>query len=533
MIKEKLVELISATWLKLCDGEVIDNNFVIEEPPKNIQADFATNICFQGARLIKNSPIKIAEKFIELINENKVDMIEDIFIAGPGFVNFILKKELFIEEALTRFNSKNYVIKTKNSDKILIEFVSANPTGPLHIGHARGAAIGDSLARILTRLGHAVDKEYYVNNAGNQIDVLAKTLDVRYQQLQGKDIELPDESYRGKYMIEIAEQIGIQSGEIDFKKIVIAKILDLIEGDLKKFNIDFHNWFLETSLIEDEQFDFAIERLKRSGHLKLVDGAWWLMAGDLGDDDKNRVVIRQDGRPTYFATDIAYHANKFKRGYDKLINIWGADHHGYVARIKAAVSYLGHEQDDLNIVLYNLVSLLRNGQKIPMSTRAGEFISLAEVINEVGVDATRFFLLMRDGNSSLDFDLELAKAQSSDNPVYYVQYARARIFSILRKASEDGVKPSNDDFLKTIKEKEELNLIKMILKYSDIVALAAKECSSHHISMYLQELAAKFHNYYAKYKISEQPGRLILIMMIADIIADGLDLLGVSAPDRM
>ena len=560
-MKERLHEIIQKIWTDLCIKNGLDkkdslNSFIVEEPPKNIDADYATNVCFLGSKTLKKSPIKIAEEFIELIKSNPMakNFIDDIFIAGPGFLNFVINKKFLVRQFFKEHNDCNPTscFKSKNK-KILVEFVSANPTGPLHIGHARGAAIGDSLARLLTRVGYTVDKEYYVNDAGNQIDVLAKSLETRYRQVSGETIEMPENCYKGEYITDIAKELLAEVGknkkidEIDFKKIILDKMLGIIGNDLEKFNIDFKNWFFETSLFEKNKngnsaLDEAIEILKTKKHAQIIDGALWLMTNDLGDDDKNRVIIRSDGRPTYFATDIAYHKNKFDRGYDSLIDIWGADHHGYVARIKAAVEYLGYENKRLETILYQLVSLLRDGEKIAMSTRSGEFVSLEEVLTEVGTDATRFFLLMRDGNSPLEFDLELAKKKSSDNPVYYVQYAHARIHSILNNAKENGILLDEkldiklENFLNT---KEDIVMIKSIQNYSEILELCVKDLSSHHITAYLLDLAGKFHNYYSKHKIADKENmelsksRLFLCKLVSNVIKDGLDILGVSAPISM
>ncbi|MDR0676222.1 MAG: arginine--tRNA ligase [Elusimicrobiota bacterium] len=543
----------------------IENKFTVEEPPKNIEADFASNICFIGAKLLKTSPIKIAEKIINFINntseiKNMAETefgIKNIFIAGNGFLNFTFKELVFVEILLEFVKNKElYFFTDKPTKKVLLEFVSANPTGPLHIGHARGAVIGDSLARLLKKKGYSVFKEYYVNNAGNQIEVLAKSLEIRYRQIAGENISFPENHYQGDYILEIAKKLYKKENQkkyfddINFKKIVLYEILQIIENDLKKFNIEFDNWFLETNLLEKNDIDKSalddiLDILNEKGFIKEIDGALWLNTVDMNYDDKDRVLIRNDGRPTYFANDIAYHKNKFDRNYDCLIDIWGADHHGYVPRLKASMNYLGFKKEDLYIILYQLVSLVRNGEKIAMSTRTGEFISLTEVIDEVGVDATRFFLLMRDGNSPLDFDLELAKKQSNENPVYYIQYAHARIKSIINNAKQNNISIDNKDinfytnFKKCLGTKEDISIIKTILNYRIILEHCIKDLSTHHIAIYLLDLAGKFHNYYNKYKIIDKQNidlskmRLLLCNEVAFIIKNGLEILGVSAPDSM
>ncbi len=554
MIKKRLIEILSEVWSEIYPEVNIKNSFVVKEPPKNIDADYASNICFQGSKIIKTSPIKVAEEFIKKLESSESKkIISKVFIAGPGFLNFVLNREVFCSEILRVFTLKKYFdLNIGDGQKVLIEFVSANPTGPLHIGHARGAAIGDSLARVLKKVGFAVDKEYYVNDAGNQIDVLGKSLEIRYKQLLGEKIDLPDGYYHGDYITDVAKKLlSLDKKDLglDFRKIILDEMVLVIKNDLKKFNIEFDNWFFESSIFEknvenQSKLDEAIEVLKSRNYIKNVDGAWWLMTNDFGDDDKNRVIIRNDGRPTYFATDIAYHKNKLDRGYDYLVDIWGADHHGYVARLKASIEYLGNNPGKIKIILYHLVSLLRGGEKVAMSTRSGEFISLEEVIEEVGSDATRFSLLMRDGNSPLDFDLELAKKKTNENPVYYVQYAHARINSILKNAKNEKINTDfseiNLDFLsQNLSEKEDLILMKAILNYADVLVLCAKEFSSHHITGYLLDLAGKFHNYYAKHKIVDKENqnltrtRLFICELLRQVFKDALELLGISAPESM
>jgi arginyl-tRNA synthetase len=559
LLKNRLKNILQNIWTDVCEGKNIENKFVIEEPPKNIDADFASNVCFLGSKLLepRTSPIKIAEIFIQKINESSEakNFINKVFIAGAGFLNFELNKTAFVDEFIVANNDKeNYFKLTDGKNKrVLVEFVSANPTGPLHIGHARGAVIGDSLARVLTKAGYEVDKEYYVNDAGNQMAVLGQSLEIRYTQLLGENIELPANCYQGEYITEIAKNLIKNNPtknikDFDFKQIALDDILEIIKNDLRKFNIEFTNWFLETSLCkskdnEKSALDDAIEILKEKKHAQVIDGALWLMTNETGDDDKNRVIVRSDGRPTYFATDIAYHKNKFDRGYDKMIDIWGADHHGYVARLKASIGYLGKDTQKLNIILYHLVSLMRNGEKVAMSTRSGEFICLNEVIDEVGADATRFFLLMRDGNSPLDFDLELAKKKSSENPVYYVQYAHARINSIIKNATENNILMDEKIVIKNLAQllntKEDLVMIKTIFNYTDVLKVCVRDLSSHHISGYLLDLAGKFHNYYAKHKIVDKENielssaRILLCKNIAYVLKDGLYVLGVSAPENM
>lgn len=548
MLKNRLQKLILETWQNIED--VSDINFQISIPPKEFNADFATNICLVRAKALKKSPKILAEEFIKILD--KGDFIDETEIAGAGFVNFRLKRQVFIDELKEIFGNDKYgYSKEKDPKKILIEYVSSNPTGPLHIGHGRGAVIGDALSRILAAVGHDVTREYYVNDAGNQVEVLAKTLEVRFRQVKGEECELPDNSYKGEYMIDIARELSetldknIDISTIDFKKIAVEKILDIMKQDLVNFRVEFDNWFSECSLFAKEngksKVDFAIERLKAKDALLNEEGALWMKTKDVNSDDKNRVIVRSDGTPTYFASDIAYHDDKFRRGFDFLINIWGADHHGYVPRLKMAVEYLGYDPKDLYIILYQLVALMRDGVKIAMSTRAGQFVTLQEVLDEVGVDATRYFLLMRSGDNTIDFDLELAKKHSSENPVYYIQYAHARICSILQNL---GFDMDNLDEIKAnlegiLTQKEEFELIKHLTHFPETIQVCAREYSPHYMTTYLLELAGLFHTFYNKHKVSNPDNkdltlsRAFLCKSVANVLKTGLKLLGISAPTSM
>jgi arginyl-tRNA synthetase len=554
MIKNEIYNITKNVWKEIDKDTDTDINFQVEIPPKEIGADFAVNICLLGSKILKKSPRDLAQKFIDILKEKQIDKdyIESVSIAGPGFINFILKKNVYYEELKNILKQgSSYGKGEKKKEKILIEFVSSNPTGPLHIGHGRGAAIGDSLAKILDYSGYNVTKEYYVNDAGNQIDILVKSVEIRFKELMGEKIEFPENHYKGSYIIDIAKEIydslddKKDISKLNLKKIVVDKILDTMKKDLKDFGVEFDNWFSESSLLDnknDISLDKVLDILKQKNYLKKENGAWWLVTGETNHDDKNRVVIREDGRPTYFATDIAYHHNKYSRGFDTLIDIWGADHHGYVSRLKASVSYLGYNPDTLKIILYQLVSLLRNGVKIAMSTRAGEFVTLREVLDEVGKDACRYYLLARSGDNPVEFDLEIAKKHSSENPVYYIQYAHARISSIYREAKDeynDYINESINNFEKLLIEEEELDIVKMLARFPEIIDLSARDLSSHHLTVYLLDLAGKFHHFYNKHRILSQTNksltgaRLSLCNSINVIIKNGLNLLGIDAPLRM
>lgn len=555
-MRERILTIVDAVWRELNGNQEnpCEISYNVEEPPKNIGADFSTNVCMVGAKVLRVSPRDLAQRFVQTCEEKKIgaDVIERVSIAGPGFINFVLKQSAYAQELATIIEQgERYGHAQRCNTRVIVEFVSANPTGPLHIGHARGAALGDSLARIFDAAGYDVDREYYVNNAGNQISILAQSVEVRLRQLRGETITLPDDCYKGDYIVDIARAIDAQFPttpveEINVRSLAVAHIMKTIEDDLRAFGVVYTIWFYESSLFEKGENDISpldctIEKLKANNVLKLEDGAWWLCSGDLKHDDKNRVVIRADGRPTYLATDIAYHDNKYTRA-QKLIDIWGADHHGYVPRLTASVSYLGHSENSLTIVLYQLVSLLRKGERVAMSTRAGEFVTLKEVVDEVGKDACRFFLLMRSGDSPLEFDLDVAKQQSSENPVYYVQYAHARIASILRGAEatyHDALDAVMPRLASLLVEKEEQELMKAMAHFPHIICVCVETNSPHHITTYLLELAAQFHKFYTQHRVIDEharertAARLILCKAVASVIKNGLSLLGISAPEKM
>jgi arginyl-tRNA synthetase len=435
--------------------------------------------------------------------------------------------------------------------KVQVEYVSANPTGPLHIGHGRGAAIGDSLTRILRATGHEVQTEYYLNDAGRQMLMLGNSVWIRLKQLAGQDVALPDESYKGEYIRDIAADILADKGQsfLDTpedeavkycKDVAVDEILTGIKEDLTNFRVEHQNWFSEKSLVNDGIVEKTLADLKAKGLAYDKDGALWFESTRFGDD-KDRVLRKSNGYLTYFASDIAYHADKIDRGFDLMVDIWGADHHGYVPRMKAGIEAIGNDRESLQVILVQLVNLLRNGEQIAMSTRAGKFETLADVCQEVGVDAARFIFLSRKSDSHLDFDLEVVKQQSMDNPVYYVQYAHARICSLMAKAEERGIKETEPkmDLLTLLDTPEDLALLKKMDRFPDVLTLAARTLSPHHVSYYLQELAGDLHRYYNVHHILNAPqpellqARLHLFKAVAQILRNGLDLLGVSAPEKM
>jgi arginyl-tRNA synthetase len=429
-----------------------------------------------------------------------------------------------------------------------VEFVSANPTGPLHIGHGRGAAFGDSISRILSAAGFDVQKEYYINDAGNQMNNLAKSVYSRYMEIAGKKYPFPEDGYKGEYITEIAKQIYSEdkgkllelSEENALEKCLqVGKnhILKMIENDLKNFNVSFDNWFSEKSLYDSGEMEKTIDFLKQKNKIYEKDGAIWFKSTEYGDD-KDRVLKKSTGEFTYFASDIAYHKNKYDRGLEEVIDVWGADHHGYVKRLSSAIESMGINPERFNVVLIQMVSLIKNGEKISMSTRAGKFVTLSWLVNEVGQDAARYFYAMRNHESQFDFDIDLAKSKSSDNPVYYVQYAHARVKSLLRTAKEKNISVQIGENLDLLKLPEEIDLIKKIYEEKNILELSAKYLEPHRISYYLQELASMFHSYYYNNQIIMEDikltnARLSLSVAIASTIKFCLDLLGVSAPERM
>ena len=519
-------------------------NFVVEVPPKNIDADLALNAAMVLAKKLKTNPRILATEIIEIILKDFKGIIKTAEIAGAGFINLHFTDEYLNKQLNEILDKKQDYAKQQNinKEKIMVEFVSANPTGPLHIGHGRGAAIGDSLARILKHLGYNVVKEYYLNDVGNQMNVLGKSAEIRYKQLKGEDIPFLEEGYQGEYIKDIAKDLineGKNINEIDFKKEAHTRILKTIEKDLQQFRVEFDSWFSESKIAFDKdengktEVDKVCEYLKEKNYAFEQDGALWLKSTLYGDD-KDRVLRRTDGRYTYLASDVAYHKNKYERKFAKVINLWGADHHGYVARIMAAIQMLGQKREALKVILYQLVSLVRNGQPIAMSTRSGQFITLKDVLDEVGTDACRFFFLLRAPDSQLEFDLELAKKQTSENPVFYVQYVNARCQSILKEYKED----SSDADLLLLSAKQERDLIKKLISFEDTLLICDKTKSPHHLTTYLIETADIFHGFYEKCRVlgedkQLEKARIQLIKAVSIIISKGLNLLGVSAPDKM
>jgi arginyl-tRNA synthetase len=514
----------------------------LEIPKSESFGDLSTPLAMELAKILHQPPRKIAERIVSACDK---DIFESIEIAGPGFINFKFKKSFIFFELneLLKKGESFFFRNIGDGKKIQIEFVSANPTGPLHLGHGRGAAVGSALANILTEAGYNVSTEYYINDAGKQVELLGLSVYIALQRLFGKEIQMPDECYKGEYIFELAKEVyelysndlkdrsfeEIGSFLIDF---AYKKILDEIKKDLEDFGVIFNQWVSERELYSRKEVQNALQKLRELGYLYEKEGALWFKSTAFGDD-KDRVVVKSDGTYTYFASDIAYHKNKIDRGFDELINIWGADHHGYIKRVESAVQALGLKASQIKILLVQMVNLLREGKPVQMSKRAGTFVTLRELIDEIGSDTTKFIFLTRRHDSHLEFDVEIAKRQSQENPVYYVQYAHARINSIFEKAEKEP-----EFFTGELFNEDELRVIKKVLLYPMIFEISVQMREPHRITFYLQELASLFHSYYHKYRvISEEEAltetRLCLCRAVMLVLKHGLRMLGVKAPEKM
>jgi len=522
---------------------------VVEKPKDEKMGDFSTNIAMTLARSERKNPKMIAESVVRYLKNGDLSQVE---IAGPGFINLKMSHEFFLQRLKNVVKQGDDFGQTDvgQGTKVLIEFVSANPTGPLHVGHGRGAAVGDALARILKKSGYDLSTEYYINDVGNQMNFLGRSTWLRYRELLGEAIEFPDDHYRGEYIKDIANEIVKQKGNEFlnkpeeeclpfFRKFAKDNILKGIQKDLTEFRVNFDNWFTEQSLYDDSSVEKAIEWLKGKGHIYEKDGAVWLKSSAF-NDDKDRVIVKKTGEKTYFCSDIAYHQNKINRGFKKIINLMGADHHGYVPRMEAVLEAMGYDKKIFKILLIQFVSLLRAGEKVSMSTRAGEFETLKDVVSEVGVDVARYYFLMRSSDTHLDFDLELAKKETPENPVFYIQYAHARICSIFRTAEEKGVvwNKSNEVDLSLLVEEEEFGIIRAVLAFPEIVEKSARALEVHRISHYLLDMVSRFHGYYSRHRVISDDkaltlARLFLLDAIRITIRNGFDLMGISAPEKM
>ncbi len=523
----------------------------VKEPKLEIHGDFSTNIAMVLAGIQKMAPRHIAEIICEHL-PTEPQLTERTEIAGPGFINFYIHP-VFWHPIMTTIHLQDREFGASNLGKgkrVQVEFVSSNPTGPLHVGHGRGAVVGDSVANLLAFCGYDVQREYYINDSGRQILNLGRSVYLRGRELMGETIEFPDECYKGKYIIELAKALMDSRGDSLFKqneetgsgscaRYAADNIIAGIRNDLDSFGIGFDRWFSEQSLYDEGKVAAALEELKKQQTVYESDGALWFKTSSYGDE-KDRVVIRRNGQTTYFASDIAYHQDKYARGFEWVIDVWGADHHGYIPRMKAAVEASGYQPSQFHVILVQLVNLLRSGEPVAMSTRGGEFVTLKSVLEEVGKDAARFIFLTRHHESPLDFDLEVAKKKSNENPVYYVQYVHARISSILQKACERGIKKviQDDAAISRVLAVEEIQLMKAMSRYPETIVSSTESMEPHRLTFYLMDLASRFHTYYNKHRVLTDDltltkGRLYLVSAVQKVIRNGLTLLGVSAPEKM
>ena len=557
MIRDKLAKSIERALIEARDSG--DLNFeqlpeIALEPPKSKAfGDFTTNLAMVLASEVHEAPREVAEKIVARLKTGD-GLIEKAEVAGAGFINFTLKPD-WLYEILRQIGSQGEKFGTSDvgkGTKVQVEFVSANPNGPITVAHGRGGTIGDVLASILQALNYDVTRESYINDAptSTQMQNFGKSVAARYMQVLGHDVPVPEDGYHGEYVIDIARDIVKEYGDKFlsmpeservplFTKLAEEEMLKVQRSDLEKFGIKFDVWFSEAALHESSKVQKAIQLLKDRGYAYEEGGALWLKSTAFGDD-KDRPLVRSNGQPTYIASDAAYHLDKFQRGFDRVIDVWGPDHHGYVARTKAAVAALGCDPNKLDIIIYQAVRLFSGGEIVMMSKRAGDVVLLSELVDEVGRDAARFFFLMRSSDTTLDFDLELAKQQSAENPVYYVQYAHARISSILRVAKESGISVSSaaDADLSLLNHDAEIDLIKKLAELPDLIAEAGASYEPHRLTRYAQDLAAVFHKFYTECRVMSEEkaltgARLVLVDSTRTVLANTLSLLGISAPERM
>jgi arginyl-tRNA synthetase len=553
-MREPLIELIKNVLEEARGKGIIKTDqlpsVILEVPKREEFGDFSTNIAMLLSPVENRPAAKIAGPLADMLaSSNFVSRCE---VAGPGFINIFFERSYWtgLLEAMLKKGEAIGDVPIGYGHKVQVEFVSANPTGPLHIGHGRNAAVGDTLARIFKSTGFEVTTEYYINDVGSQMDTLGKSLRLRYLELLGETVEFPEDHYKGDYIKKIARDFITKYADkhkdkplkethrifTDFAK---DSILEGIKKDLKDFGVGFDEWFSERDLFVSNYVHRTIDILRDAGYVYEREGAQWFETTEFGDD-KDRVLIKADGSNTYFASDVAYHREKLVRGFETIVNVWGADHHGYKPRLKALFQALNEDEGKLRVIFIQLVSLLRGGEPVPMSTRAGEFITLREVMDEVGTDACRFFFLMRRSDAPLEFDLDLAKKQAPENPVYYVQYCYARISSIIEFAKEKGfhLPESDKELFKRLELKEEVDIIKHLGTFEEVIEKSCLSMEPHRITFYLQELAGLFHPYYNQNRVvTEDPeltgARLLLCTAVQRVVRKGLYFLGVSAPSKM
>ncbi|GEQ08555.1 arginine--tRNA ligase [Staphylococcus haemolyticus] len=547
-VKSTLIEEIKASIEKANLAEDIPE-IKVEIPKDTKNGDYSTNIAMVLTKIAKRNPREIAQAIVDNLDTSKAN-VKQVDIAGPGFINFYLDNQYLttvIPEAINKGDKFGYAEESKNTN-ILLEYVSANPTGDLHIGHARNAAVGDSLANILIAAGYNVTREYYINDAGNQITNLARSIETRFFEALGDTShEMPADGYNGKDIIEIGKDLADKHPEMKdysdeerlktFRKLGVDYEMDKLKKDLADFNVHFDNWFSETSLYENGAIDNTLAKMNELGYTYEADGATWLRTSDF-KDDKDRVLIKKDGNYTYFTPDTAYHYNKINRGNDILIDLMGADHHGYINRLKASLETFGVDSDRLEIQIMQMVRLMQDGVEVKMSKRTGNAITLREIMDEVGIDAARYFLTMRSPDSHFDFDLELAKEKSQDNPIYYAQYAHARICSILKQAKEQGVEVTADADFSTITNEKAIDLLKKVAEFEPTIESAAESRAPHRLTNYIQDLASAFHKFYNAEKVltddaEKTKAHVALVDAVRITLHNALSLVGVSAPETM
>ncbi|MGN7938861.1 arginine--tRNA ligase [Virgibacillus sp. 6R] len=550
-VKERLKDEIKAAVIKAGLAEEAQiPDVLLEIPKEKTHGDYSTNMAMQLARVAKKAPRMIAEGIVEHFDKEK-GSIDKIEIAGPGFINFYMNNHYLTELIPAILDAGESYGETNigNNEKVQVEFVSANPTGDLHLGHARGAAVGDSLCNVLAKAGYDVSREYYINDAGNQINNLARSVEARYLQALGNAAEMPEDGYHGEDIIEIGKKLAEEFGDkyanqsseerlSFFREYGLKYEMGKLKADLEEFRVSFDVWYSETSLYHNGKIDEALAKLKEKGHIYEEDGATWFRSTTFGDD-KDRVLIKNDGSYTYLTPDIAYHKDKLDRGFSKLINVWGADHHGYIPRMKAAIEALGYSKDTLEVEIIQLVHLYKNGEKMKMSKRTGKAVTMRDLIEEVGLDAVRYFFAMRSADTHMDFDLDLAVSTSNENPVYYAQYAHARICSMLRQGEEQGLSFDGQLKLEEISSEKEYDLLKKLGEFPQAVAEAAQKRIPHRITNYIYDVASALHSFYNAEKVldpdnaEKSRARLALMKATQTTLKNALTLIGVSAPEKM
>lgn len=542
-IEQQLIDLLERSLAKLEGFSGYAQGAKLDFPSDRRFGDFTTNLALKLSKFSKTAPQPIAQKLVAILQDeisgSQLErLIAQVKVEGAGFINFYLQDEYFYLQLKDLIHKGQSALIKPVTDKtrVLIEFVSANPTGSLSVAHARQAVVGDCLANIMAVLGFSVSREYYLNDEGNQINILGASVALRLKELAGEKVSFPENYYQGDYIYAIAKAAGerhLKEAELgDFSADYILKI---IRQELDDFGVHFDCWYSQKALAKSGKVQEALRQLKEKGYSYEQDGALWFKSTAFGDD-KDRVIIKSDGSQTYLAPDIAYHEDKFNRGYQRLINLWGPDHHGYIRRVKAAIAALGHEPAQLEVVIVQLATIFRNGEPVQMSTRRGQYITLREVLDEVGADAARFFFLMRRTSSHLDFDLEVAKKQTAENPVFYVQYAHARICSILRLSAAGQI--GQDVDLTLLCQKEEISLIKKILEFDATLKICQATRDPYMLTVYLQELSESFHKFYDLHRVLDEDqalslARLALIKGAKIALAAGLELLGISQPEKM